>query len=428
MCRRRPAAPPLLQVPPRVCERVAAGQPQSAVEAYGERHRRGGIAINVLYVLPYLEAAGTEYHVLHLTQELLAAGHGVSLLAPPGPLAPAFAALGVTHEEFPAFNAAPRRALTAIEDRIRQAAHAVDVIHAHAGIEVLYAVRRALRGQARRPAVVFTVHSYFGRFAAWDYRRAARLGGRWADAVIAVSEADAATLRRHSRQAAARLAVVRNGVPDAWRTPGPARDELRARLAGRLNLPPGERLCLAAGRLTRQKGFDTLLGALGRYAGVPVTVLLAGDGPLRATLERQARALGVLAGAEAAGRKARVVFLGARSDVPDLLRAVDAFVLPSRMEGLSLALLEAHGAGVPCLTTDVGGNAEVVRPGETGLIVPPDDPEALADALAELLADAGRLAALGRSARQRFEACFTAERMARETLRVYEHALRRCAE
>ena len=87
------------------------------------------------------------------------------------------------------------------------------------------------------------------------------------------------------------------------------------------------------------------------------------------------------------GLAGRVHFLGQRRDIPDLLAALDIFVLPSHSEGVSLALLEAMAAGLPVIATAVGGLPEVVTDGENGLLIPPKDPEALAAALARLLAD-----------------------------------------
>jgi glycosyltransferase involved in cell wall biosynthesis len=126
-------------------------------------------------------------------------------------------------------------------------------------------------------------------------------------------------------------------------------------------------------------------------------VVLAGDGPLRPALQAAAAALP--AGA--------AVLLGERHDVPRLLAAADAFVLPSRSEGLSLSLVEAHGAGRPSVACDVGGNAEVLQDGATGRLVPAGDIAALAAAVADLLGDPVARARQGEAARARYVAGFT---------------------
>jgi glycosyltransferase involved in cell wall biosynthesis len=137
---------------------------------------------------------------------------------------------------------------------------------------------------------------------------------------------------------------------------------------------------------------------------------------LRAELESQARRV------SPAGR---IRFLGARGDVADLLEAADLFVLSSEREGLSVTLLEAMRGGRPAVATRIGGNPEAIADGETGLIVPPGDAPALAQALSALLLDGARAAALGEAGRARWARLFTAERMVGETERLYREELGR---
>ncbi|WP_455389629.1 glycosyltransferase, partial [Petrachloros mirabilis] len=135
-----------------------------------------------------------------------------------------------------------------------------------------------------------------------------------------------------------------------------------------------------------------------------------GDGPLRASLEAQARSLGL---------EGRVRFLGYRTDIRDLLKCCDVFVLPSLYEGLPLSILEAMSTVKPVIATQIGGIDDAVIPGETGLLVPPSDPVALALAIRSVLADqpwARRLAFAGRA---RVEQCFSAEKMVQQVTNVY---------
>ncbi|MGE0710969.1 MAG: glycosyltransferase [Planctomycetota bacterium] len=155
----------------------------------------------------------------------------------------------------------------------------------------------------------------------------------------------------------------------------------------------GCRVVLFLGRLTAQKRVDVLLSAFARLlpAAPDARLALCGEGPLRAALEAQARALEL---------GDRVAFLGVRSDVLALHRAASAFVLPSDAEGIPNTLLEALAAGTPAVASDVGGTRDVLRPDRDGLLVPPGDAEALAAALGRLLEDpalARRLAASGRA-------------------------------
>ena len=120
------------------------------------------------------------------------------------------------------------------------------------------------------------------------------------------------------------------------------------------------------------------------------------------------------------GIEGSVRFLGSRTDVPDLLRASDLFVHPSREEGFSNAVLEAMAAGLPVVAFDVGGNAEAVAHGETGLLAPARDSGALAAAMTELLGDAGRRRAMGEAGRRRAAESFSMDRMVAEMEAMYE--------
>jgi glycosyltransferase involved in cell wall biosynthesis len=227
------------------------------------------------------------------------------------------------------------------------------------------------------------------------------------DRYVAVSNDVARRLRTSLSVPTSRIRVVRNGIQLAP-FDRPARASLRAALTRGRDRP----LVLTLARLDWQKGLPYLLQAA---AMVPEAIfLLAGDGPERAALETQAQALNL---------NDRVVFLGFRDDIPDLLAACDMFVLPSLVEGFPLAVMEAAAAGKPVIATAIGGTEEAVLHGETGLLVPPADPTALAAAVRNLLADpalAGRLAAAGKARAQRE---FAAETMVRRVTEVYEEVL-----
>jgi glycosyltransferase involved in cell wall biosynthesis len=184
-----------------------------------------------------------------------------------------------------------------------------------------------------------------------------------------------------------RLHVVPNGVHLR-----PADPALRQSMRDQLGIPQGKFVFLYAGRLEDVKDLHTLLGAaarLPRDLAVRATVVLAGDGSCRAELEAAAREQGL---------GDRVRFLGARTDIPNLLAMADAFVMTSRTEGLPMAMIEAMGAGLPCVSTAVGGIPELLANG-AGLLAPAKDSQGITDAMARLMTDdalRGSIAARGR--------------------------------
>ena len=147
-------------------------------------------------------------------------------------------------------------------------------------------------------------------------------------------------------------------------------------------------------------------------------LVMVGDGPLRTQVMEILNAAGV----------AELAWLpGERSDVPDILRGLNAFVLPSLSEGISNVILEAMASGLPVLATAVGGNPELVHAGRSGELVPAADPQAMAHALVALAADPQRSALLGRTARADVEARFSLQAMVGAYQHLYDGLLRRPA-
>jgi glycosyltransferase involved in cell wall biosynthesis len=161
--------------------------------------------------------------------------------------------------------------------------------------------------------------------------------------------------------------------------------------------------------LDRPKGLSDLLAAAQL---VPEAFfVLAGEGREREILQTRARALGIAN---------RVSFLGHRNDIPDLLASCDVFVLPSLYEGLPVSVLEAMAAGKPVVATAVGGTCEVVLHGQTGLLVPPRDPAALARAIRTLLADPDLVQQLTQAAKVRLCQKFRADTMVERIADLYD--------
>ena len=252
---------------------------------------------------------------------------------------------------------------------------------------------------ARRPLVV--LRQGLNRPLANDLKR--RLAfGTFADAVIVNSNLAKETLLASPWLDPEKVVVLMNGVRSE--PPVIERGESFIRSAG---VPTGAPIVAAAGRLTSQKGFDILIEAFATVADArPSAVLLIlGEGGQRATLEREVRSRGL---AE------RVLIPGHTDHVRDVLAVSDVYALSSRNEGMANTLLEAMSVGAPIAATDVSGTREAIRPGVDGLVVPPDDPAALASAILKLLEDRSLASRLGASARSRAIEQFPRERMITE--------------
>lgn len=278
-----------------------------------------------------------------------------------------------------------------------------DVVHAHLFHANLAA--RLLGWIGSEAKIVSTVHIVERRRLP-ARRLLERLTAGRDQATVCVSQAVAEHARRDLRVAPERLHVIPNGIDLVRFPPTDARARAAARAA--LDLPADAPVIGAVGRLDRQKGFDVLLAALAQLP--PETQLvIAGSGPEESALRRQAQPLGD-----------RVRFLGQRDDVPTVLAALDLFAMPSRWEGFGLSLAEALATGLPAVASAVDSLPEVLGPG--GVLVPPDDPAALAAALARLLADPAErehLSALAAAQGARFRV----ERMVSDYARLYDELL-----
>ena len=191
-----------------------------------------------------------------------------------------------------------------------------------------------------------------------------------------------------------RLALIPNGVDTSLFHPAPNRGEVRAALQESLGLPlAGATVGLSMGRLIQLKGYDVLLEAWRRLREhVPDAVLIVlGDGPLKAELESQADRLGL-------GDAVR--FPGFVADTLPYVQSATFYAQSSRTEGVSQTVLEAMAAGLPVVATDVGGTRMIVEPERTGLMVPPEDPGALADAMTAIAIDPGIADEYGKAGRE----------------------------
>ena len=401
---------------------LAVGSEQRSVTAIPPDQR----GLSVLAVTPIFDNGGTEVQLLELGRALLERGDRYRLVTGGGTRLEDLRTVGIAHRlvrktagtvpvpmELMAYAAAILRELLA---------EPADVIQS-TSIRTSYAAALAIAGQALcrptrpEPAVVTTLH---GGKQTDLYGRAARHLRRLSDAVVVVSRAG-------------RDALITHGYPpDRVSVVPPGRDlepfiRVRADQAAPAEIegvPPAAHVVLTVGRLAPLKGLRYLLDAWSRVSSIPdVYLVIVGNGEMEAELKAYASTLGL---------DGRVVFAGFRSDVPSLLARADVFVLSSLWEGLPMAAVEAMAAGCPVVATAVGGTPEVVEDGVTGLLVPPEDAPALAEALIRLLTAPELSNALAETAADRVQASYTRDALLAATRAVYlqacERRLRRSSE
>lgn len=284
---------------------------------------------------------------------------------------------------------------------------AYDVLHGHSGT----LVPLALAGRLRGVPTVYTEHGYYPdepSLARWVQALPARMVGR----LVAVSGALRATMQRRFWLRKAPI-VVENGVELPDPPPASERDRLRRSVGA----APDELVIGTVGRLVPVKDQASLIRAFARVrASVPaLRLVIVGDGPERTALEALAGTLGL---------RADVVFTGARSDAAALTHGFDVYVSSSISEGMPMAVLEAMAGGRAVVATRVGACDELLAHGDAGVLVPPGEPRALADAVLALVLDPARRAALGDAARARAEAHYRVESCAARYFAIYRSVVR----
>lgn len=367
----------------------------------------------VLHVITLSDWGGAQAHVLALARGFRHLYDVTVACGPGGPLVARLREEGIRVVEIPGLTRTPNpladlATLVRLSRWMRRERFAL--VHCHSTKAGL--LGRVAARAAGIPAVLFTAHGWPFAGSWWSpivrsfLALAERMAARFTTTIICVSHHDREAALRAGIGPSWRLKVIPNGIaPGPWMVDAPSEEGGRG---------TGEQ-CTAVmvGRLHEPKDPITLVNAWARV-GASRRLLLVGDGPMRPGVE----ALILKQGLEG-----RVAVLGARDDVPVLLRSVDVFVLSSRWEGMPLAVIEAMMSGLPVVATDVGGVSEAVVDGETGFLVPPGNSDALAVALDRLLADPALRRRMGDAGRRRALEHFTEESMLTDTAAVYERAL-----
>jgi glycosyltransferase involved in cell wall biosynthesis len=283
----------------------------------------------------------------------------------------------------------------------------IHILHAHGYPGMT--VGRGAGILARVPVMIGHMHSTY-----WDYTAKQCRIERWLSAYTAViiccSRAVADFVTTHERIPAVKTAVIYNGID-----------------SGKINKrdyrQKEQRLITCVASLFPHKGHRYLLEAakiiVSRYCGGRVKFMMAGDGVLKDELMAYARELGI---------GDNVEFPGTINDLSAVMAQSDAVVLPSsEREGLGLALLEAMAAGVPVVGTSVGGIPEIIRDGENGLLVPPKDAPAMAQALIEIISDGKKAQEMGKKGQSMIESQFSLTGMLHKIETVYREQYEKIA-
>lgn len=354
---------------------------------------------------------GASIYIMHMARALAAVGHGVHVIvAGEGHFANLLAQTELSWSSIPAAGRAMGASTawrgTRLVPKLREELDRlkptlVSAQGAQAGMFV-----RALRSHLDCP-IVYTPHGWSfmpgagaknqigGRLVEWIFR------GR-ADATIAVSEYEASIGRRARAVDPRKLHVIHNGIPDLSPDPG-----------ARAARPNGEVVqFVSVARFERQKNHTALVEAAHRIRHLSYRIALFGEGELEAGVREHVSQLAL---------DDRFDFMGTTDDIATVLTNADAFVLSSRWESFPLSILEAMSAGCAIIATDVGGVSEAIDDGRNGLLVAPDDFDALATAMRRVVEDAGLRARLGGAARADFESNFQLKSMTEPTIALYRH-------
>jgi glycosyltransferase involved in cell wall biosynthesis len=371
--------------------------------------------MRILYVITSAEFGGAPLHVLQLARYMLKQSHEVGIVTAPEPrMMQEAKALGVRifpnpHFVRPVVLWKDFRALWRVSQAIQQ--FKPDLVSAHS-TKAGFAARFSCA--ILRVPVIFTAHGWAftegkSPLSRYFLALAEGLASKVTKKIICVSEHDKELAIRLHVASEKKVKVIHNGMePSLYlNTDG-------SKIRSELGLSESEILITMVARFVPQKDHDTLFRALNFLPECGFKVALVGNGEREVLFRREAEKQSV---------NGRVVFLGERCDVPQILAASGIFVLSSHWEGLPRSIIEAMMSGLPVVATRVGGVPELVEDGVTGFLVPPKDPQALAKALQRLLDDPELRHRMGQLGREKALREFTLDRMLRETEKVYEEVL-----
>lgn len=366
--------------------------------------------MKILHLTRHLDIGGIPRYIVDVSERLAAKGHKITVASTGGIQRAQLERAGIAHITIPLsskfeYGINLWRSWLALLPHLR--AQSFDVVHAHTRVaQVLAGLIEKFHGI---PAVT-TCHGFFkpnlGR----------RLWPCWGRKVIAVSPAVAEHLATTHNVPRETIVCIPNGI-DAEKFRPPAPDSTQIALREILGIPADAMVVGCTARLSQVKGLEYLLEAvaLSRKKHPDLYCLIVGEGPSRSGLEVLTGKLGLYG---------KVIITGVVNDIAPYLAQMDIFVLPSRMEGLGLSILEAFAAGKPVIASRVGGIVNVVRDRENGLLVSSGSAEEIADAVDLLLEDKKLAAELAKKGFQTVREEFSLDRMAEGIEAVYGSVLK----
>jgi glycosyltransferase involved in cell wall biosynthesis len=361
---------------------------------------------NVLHLTFDMHIGGTEQVISNLVQATDQAQFNTSILcieSPIGPFGEMLIARGVKIEAIPRKSGFDFGLVLKIRKCLRD--NEIDILHCHQYTPWAYGLLASLASHVR---VIFTEH---GRFypdrSSWKRRFVNPLLVRYTDAITAISRATKQALTEYEYIPQNRIEVVYNGIqplsPDTKGT---------EKLRSELGIDRSTQILGTISRLDPIKNHRLLFNAYSELVKThPDTVLvIVGDGPIRHELESQVTELGI---------SQRVIFTGFQPEPANYLKMFDIFLLPSLSEGTAITLLEAMSLSKPSIVTNVGGNPEIIRQMENGLVVPTDQVDSLVEACRQLLDDESKQHDMGQAAKALFDQEFTVKQMTEKYQSIY---------
>ncbi|MBA7597473.1 D-inositol-3-phosphate glycosyltransferase [subsurface metagenome] len=355
--------------------------------------------VKILQLITSLNIGGTEHYLLSLVQRLNKRKYEVRVgyLKERGPLAEAIEREGISLYPL----SCPWRLFLFLRKERIQLLHTYlyranimgRIIGRIAGVPVIISSQRSTDDWRR-----------------WHHSVADRWTARFANKIIANSEVVRKRLIHREGISEEKITVIYSGIDlNKFRV------NIRVKREA-LGIKPRSTVMGTVARLHPAKGLTYLLKTLKQVKDtIPeATLLIMGDGPIKKKLEEETVSLGL---------KERVIFTGFRQDIPQLLSLLDVFVLPSLWEGLPSSLLEALAMGKPVVATDVGGVREIIQDRVHGLLVPPRDPGALAQAILWMLKNKKEAQEMAKRGKERVEKYFTVDRMIEETEKLYDELI-----